>query len=237
MKKSILFIASVIPLLSSCRGAHISPDRALEVIDNIINKINDGENKYEKFTYKYSSTYGDQTTYIKVTFDGLSQFYNRYEIIQGIDEEDNPYYKTNEYWSYVKDGKFYDLVRYNGAKDDAGEPLVTYVTSDGPVDYKDEYWMEKNDLVISELQNNYLMFALYNVENLAKYKSVVNNANITFYTKNDTSISTYGEADLVKFDYKIEKLKITYLSFEIDDKHKKEFTCNYNRAQITYLNL
>ena len=237
MKKRFLIpFLIVAPLLTSCKGTIISTDTARSILKNIDNVLNGDEHPYLRFTYKYSVKNGEATQFVKVTFDNFGQFYNKYVITYDQNEEGVYEYHTNEYWSYVKDNKYYDLIRVDGTHNET-EAIVKYVDGDAPKEYKDEYWIDKSAKVISEIEGSYLYFSLRNVSSLVEYKDVVNRANVTLSSMNDTSICAEGEVDMVKFKYQIDDAYITSFTFEVDENHRREFFCNYKRAQITYLNL
>ena len=235
-KRIVLPLLIVAPLITSCKGGIVSTTFARGVVANIESILGSGNHAYKKFTYKFSSTYGEETQYIKVTFDNVAQFYNKYVITYTPNADGVYEYHTNEYWSYVKDNKYYDVIRVDGAHSDA-EPIVTYVDGDGPKEYKDEYWDDKSSEVIEELHTNYLYYSLRNISSLIDYKDVVSRADVTLSSMNDSSICAEGEVDGVTFKYQIDNAFLSEYSFQYDSTHKKWFTCNYKRAQITYLNL
>lgn len=237
MKKRIIVpILIVAPLITSCKGGLITIDTAREILANINDVIEEGTHDYFRFTYKYSSVYGQATEFTKVTFDNTSQFYNKYSIVYDKNDDGEYVYHTYEYWSYVKDGLYYDLIRVDGVHNET-EAIVQYVDGDAPKVYEDEFWAEKSKEVIDEINNSYLFFSLRNIASLVEYKAIVSKANLTLSSMNDLSICAEGDVDLVTFKYQIDDSYLTSFSFEVDDTHKKEFSCNYKRAQITYLNL
>ena len=235
-KKILIPLLIVAPLVTSCKGSIISTDTARSILENIDNALQSENHPYLQFTYKYSEQYGKSTKYIKVTFDNFGQFYNKYVISYDQNEDGEYEYHTNEYWSYVKDGLYYDLIRVDGTHKES-EAIVKYVDGDAPKEYKDEYWIEKSAKVVTEINDSYLIYSLRNISSLVEYKDIVNRANVTLSSMNDMSICAEGEVDLVKFKYQIDDAYLTSFTFEVDETHKKEFSCNYKRAQITYLNL
>lgn len=242
MKIRFLPLLLISPLLVSCRGSVISLKEAKEIVSNLDSIIKNKSYEYKKFTFKYSLINGEESRFVKGTYDKSSQYYTTYIVDHIKNEEGELVYKTKEYWTYVKNNssnvkKFYDLVRYDGAVNANGEPLVTYIDGDAPKDYKEELWTNKIDGIFLDFHTSYFESTLSTISSLINYKEITEDANVSISSQDGVSLFVEAEVEYAKHLYEIEDGKLKKASIYIDDEHQKTFECNYHQATVTYLNL
>ncbi|MCR5332407.1 MAG: hypothetical protein K6E11_00040 [Bacilli bacterium] len=243
MNKKIFILSLISPLLVSCKGGVVSLEEAKEVNQNLSTMLKNESYEYKKFTFKYSAKNGEEAHFVKGTYDAKNQFFSSYVVDYVPGEEEGEFvYKTKEFWSYVKNDssgvkKYYDLIRYDGASKD-GEPVVTYIDGGSkPKDYKEELWTNKRNEIINSFHDSYLGAIIENINSLIKYKELVEDSDITFSSSSGLSLYVDASLNYTTYEYQIDKGKLLKANVNIDENHYRTFECNYNQAQIIYLNL
>lgn len=238
MKKKLLLLTlfSLAPLISSCRGVFISAKSAQEVVDNLVNKFSDGDFDYPKFTYTYEEKTSKNTKKeIKVIYDRSAQFYYSYEIDYSYSET-NTFAEMKEIWKYARevDGEknIYVGERLNGANDENGFPAVNV----NKLSYSDEDWNIIQQDITSTL-NAHLSFSLDRIQAVINYFDKVDDADIYLSSFGDYSILAHGVITNIDFSYQIDDSKLGNYELTYNENNYRKFSCDYERAIITYLNV
>lgn len=226
-KKILLTSLFIVPLACSCHGVLITSADARAALENINSELSKNPNDYDKFVYYYDESNAENDySKTKVIYDKGAKFYYSYKISYLHIEENWLYVKDNGEESYIFKGS-----RLDGAHDQNNSPLVEYEWDL----YSDEKWNAIKDNIINIL-DGYLSFSLERMEKMINYYDYVDD-NIVMTSFNKHSLCVEGNTSDRSFLYRVDDLFLKEFNYQIDDYRYKKFSCDYEKATITYLNI
>lgn len=226
----LLGILSIIPFVTSCHGFIISKEEGVKAINDITNFYNEGKVGYDKFTYFYNHklSYTENEIEEKVIFDRGAKFCYSYVITKG----EHP--SVLEKWCYVKDNRIFDCILENSQKEDG-----QFAFKSAHPDRHDKAFLEYSDEEWNFLENELLSNGVNKLfkQNLDKMKELSDGDNQVEYSSWNKQTSIAVELKNAEYVYKcnVDNFKLEEVVYQNKELYEN-FSVNYERAQITYLN-